>query len=191
MKDKIEILKTIHATLCNGIRAGKSTAARTWIEGKGLSIEATGACFNSGQLHHRQEQNFLDELESVGFITKAGINKKNPDKLSSYTSFGMAAIVFALRNEKYEVVNMYAIRIHLETEKTEYLNQDGIYPAYPPLSTKRLYITQSIMDAATLLESRVLDNRDAVIALYDGELKPQHLKALSLLINLEEIIFIS
>jgi hypothetical protein len=190
MKTSIEILKAIHTTLCNGVRAGKSTAARKWLEFKGLSIELTGACFNSGQIHHRKEQEFLDELESIAFLTKAGTNGKSKEKKPSYSCFGLDAIVFPLKNDKHEVVNLFAIRLNLKDEKTEYLNQDGIYPCYPHQSTKKLYITQSVLDAASLLESRTLDNKESVMALIEGDLKSQHIEALNTLPNLEEIIFI-
>ncbi|MDQ3190780.1 MAG: hypothetical protein M3Q58_04230 [Bacteroidota bacterium] len=191
MKTKEEILKMIHLSLSNGIRAGKAKEPRKWVEDKGLSIDLTGACFNSGQMHHRREEDFIKELASVGFLKENGINGKKEGNPPAYTSFGKEAIVFALKNKSGEVVNFYAIRIHLEAQTAEYLNQEGIYPSYPSALTKKLYITKNILDAATLLESKIMDNRDAVIALHDGEFKEQHFKVIENLKELEEILFIN
>ena len=85
-------------------------------------------------------------------------------------------------------MNFYAVGI--KTHKTSYMNKEGIYPAYPNLLTKKLYVTETILDAATLLESKVLDERSAVIALYDGKLLPQHKQVIESLRYLEEIIAI-
>ncbi len=177
--------------MTNGIRASKSHVARKWLEQKGLSIDLTHACFNSGQIHHRKAQSFIEALKSVDFLKEYGINSRKENETPTYNSFGKGAITFPLRNEKNEVVNFYAIRIHLETQKTEYLNEEGIYPCYPAAQTTKLYITKNILDAATLLETRVLENRDAVMALNDGELKEQHLNAIDGLQNLKEIIVIN
>jgi hypothetical protein len=70
------------------------------------------------------------------------------------------------------------------------MNKQGIYPAYPSSLTKKLYITNTIIDAATLLESKMLDNKEAVMALHDGELSDEHLQAINGLKELTEIILI-
>lgn len=189
MKEKKDILKSIHASLGNGMRATKSLAAKKWLEEKNLSVDLTGATFNSGQLHHRKKQSFVDELLSVGFLTPSNVPVKSPE-LKAYTCFGREAIVFALKNEQNEVMNFYAIRINTQDHKTEYLNAEGLYPNYPHPLTERLYITRNVLDAATLLETRLLNNRDAVIALHDGKLKDQHTQAIQALKNLTEIILI-
>ena len=188
MKNKTDIFKMVHTSLSNGIRAGKTKDARTWLESKALSIELTGACFCSGQLHHRKEQNFINELSSIRFLIPSDA-PTNTGK-HGFTSFGKEAIVFALKNDKNETVNFYAIRICLDAQPTEYLNDEGIYPSYPHPLTTKLYITTSILDASTLLESRILDNRDAVISLHDGELKDQHINAIKNLTQLQQIILI-
>lgn len=187
MKEKKEILKSIHASLGNGMRATKSQTAKKWLEEKNLSIELTGATFNSGQIHHRKKQPFIDELLHVGFLTPSNVPVKSPE-LKAYTCFGRESIVFALKNERSEVVNFFAMRI--ASQKTEYLNAEGIYPEYPHPLTERLYITKTVLDAATLLETRLLNNRDAVIALHNGDLKEPHIKAIQSLNQLTEIILI-
>ena len=190
INNRIEIFKTIHTSMSNGIRAGKSKEARKWMEQKGLSIDLTHACFNSGQMHHRREESFIEALKSVGFLKENGINGKKEGNPPEYTSFGKEAIVFPLRNENNEVVNFHAIRINMEKETTEYLNYKGLYPCYPSPQTTKLYITNTILEAATLIESRVMDNRDAVISLHNGVIEEVHYLAIKELKQLETIILI-
>lgn len=190
MKTREEIFARIYSSLSNGIRVAKSAKARLWLKEKGLTPELTFACFNSGQMHHRKPQEYLDELESVGFLKKAGVNSRTKEKQSAYTSFSSYAIMFPLRNKKNEIINLYSIRLGLQKEQTEYLNQEGIYPGYPNGFTKKLYITSTVLDAASLIQSKVLDNREAVMSLFDGELKEQHIQAIAELKHLQEIIFI-
>ena len=183
---RLEIMQRIHKSLTNGIRSAKAHTPRTWLKNKALSIEATGAVFNSGQIHHHKAQSFKDELASVGFLKQSNVGT-NMGQIP-YTVFGIYSIVFPLRDEQGRVVNFYAIGI--DNDKTAYLNTEGIYPAYPHSQTRRLYVTENIFDAATLLESKVLDNRDAVISLHDKEMLYQHRQAIENLKHLEEIILI-
>jgi DNA adenine methylase len=178
-------MERIYRSLSNGIRSAKAHVPRQWLKDKKLSAELTGACFNSGQIHHRKSEEFKAELARVGFARKsnAGTNGGTP-----YTVFGIFSVMFPLRNEKNEVVNFYAVGIR--NDKKGFMNDEGIYPQYPHEMTKKLYIVQAVMDAAILLESRVMDNREAVIALQDGEYLPQHAEAISRLKHLEEIVII-
>jgi predicted transcriptional regulator len=189
MRAKKDILKSVHTSFNNGIRAAKSKEAKAWLESKGLSIDLTGACFSSGQLHHRREQDFINELLSVGFLVPSNAAVRSPE-MKAYTSFGKEAIVFALKNEQNETVNFFGIRINVADEPSEYLNEDGIYPSYPHELTERLFVTDNILDAATLLETRILDNRDAVISMNEGLFIDEQMKAAKGLTKLKEVIFI-
>jgi len=189
MRAKKDIFKTLHASFNNGIRAAKSKDAKAWLESKSLSIDPTGAGFSSGQTHHRREQTFIDELLSVGFLVPSNAAVRSPE-LKAYTSFGKEAIVFALKNKQNEAVNFFAIRISMASQPSDYLNGDGIYPSYPHELTERLYITENTLDAATLLEAKILDNRDAVISLHDGTMTNEHYAAIEKLSQLQEIILI-
>lgn len=184
---KIERLEFIYRSLSNGIRAAKSQAPRDWLAKKGLSIETTGASFNSGQIHHRKEQEFKIALAEVGFMQKsdAAVNCDT----TAYTVFGIFSIMFPLRNLKNEIVNFYSIRI--KSDNTAYMNQDGgLYPSYPHELTKRLFVVNTVLEAATLLESKVLDNKEAVMALNEGKVMPEHEEAIKRLSQLEEVIYV-
>lgn len=184
---KQERLDFIYSYLSGGIRAGRSKAPRAWLAQKGLSIDATGAGFNSGQIHHRADLAFKVALAEIGFMKKADVGV-NCDTVP-YTVFGIFSIMFPLRNLKNEVVNFYSIRI--KSENTDYMNHEaGLYPGYPHELTKKLFVVNTILEAATILESKVLDNREAIIALHDGKVMPEHKEAIMRLTKLEEIVYI-
>lgn len=186
MDKRIEVLARIHHSMVNGIRNGKSEIPRAWLKERGLSVEATGACFNSGQMHHRKPDAFRSELISVGFMTESDVPTNAGQQ--AYTVFGNYAVLFPLKNEKGKVVNFYAMGI--KNKKEGFMNSEGIYPCYPNANTKKLYIVSSVIEAATLLESKVLDNREAVMALFNGELMPQHEEAIKTISQLNEIVLI-
>jgi hypothetical protein len=183
-KTEIELLELVYRYASNGLRAGKSKQARAWLKQKGINMDTSMACFNSGQLHHRKEREFKESLERIGFMKKsnAGVNCDTVP----FTVFGIFSIMFPLRNLKREIVNFYAIG--LKTGKGAHLNHEGLYPAYPHEQTKRLFITDTVLDAATILESKILDNRDAVFALHDGIVLEHHIEVIKGLNNLSEII---
>lgn len=184
---KMERLQFIYRSLSNGIRAGKAKAPREWLAKKGLSIDATGACFNSGQIHHRKSLEFKKALAEVGFMFQSDVGV-NTDTIP-YTVFGIFSIMFPLRNLKNEVVNFYSVRI--KSENTAYMNQEaGLYPAYPHEMTKRLFVVNNVLEAAVILESKILDNREALISLHDGKVMSEHKEAIQRLTKLEEIIYI-
>lgn len=183
-KTEIELLAKVYDYACNGLRVGKSKHAKEWLKHKRLNIEQTMACFNSGQLHHRKEIEFKEALERIGFMKKSNVGT-NCDSIP-YTVFGTYSIMFPLRNEINEIVNFYALG--LRSHKKEFLNHKGLYPAYPHEQTKKLYITDNVLDCATIIDSKVMDNREAVISLYDGVFLEQHVQVIQGLKNLTEVI---
>lgn len=186
---KEELLTQLFNSFCVGIRMKKSELPRQWLEERGLSYNDLQIGFNSSQFHHRKDKVFRDNFVRIGVLKVSDAAVKSPE-LTAYTCFGGYSVVFPLKNPKGEITNLFAIQIKKKKQATEYLNEEGIYPCYPALFTKRLYITSTVMDAASLIQSKVLENRDAVMALYEGELKPQHIQAIQQLKQLEQIIFI-
>ena len=183
-KTELELLELVYSYASNGLRYGKSKQAKDWLKSKMLTVENSMACFNSGQLHHRKEKEFKESLERIGFM-KVSNFASNCNSIP-YTVFGSFSIMFPLRNEKNEIVNFYSMGI--KNDKTDYMNLEGLYPGYPSEQTKRLFVVDNIMDAATMLESKILDNREAVIALNNGVFLDQHVKAIKSLKHLSEVI---
>lgn len=185
----MENLETLFHSFETGIRSAKATKPKEYLKSIGLDYNELRIGFNSGQFHHRESQQYKDRFEALGMLTKsdASVNKEG---LTAYTVFGRYGVIFPLVNSLNEIVNYFAIRFEMKTPTEEYLNQDGIYPAYPNPLTKRLFIVPTVLDAASLLQSKALENRETVIALHNGELLPQHLEAIKSLTELEELIIL-
>lgn len=183
-KTELELLELVYTYATNGLRFGKSQKAREWLRNQKLSVENTMACFNSGQLHHRKEKEFKEALERIGFMKASNVGS-NCDSIP-YTVFGNFSIMFPLRNEKNEIVNFFSFG--LKNDKSAFLNMKGLYPGYPSEQTRRLFVVDTVLDAATILEAKVLDNREAVISLYDGVFLEQHVEIIKSLKHLTEVV---
>ncbi len=186
---KQELLKSLFTSFTTGIRARKSVEPRTWLEKRELNPNDLQIGFNSGQFHHRKDEQFRQGYVDIGVLKESDAPVKQ-EGMKAYTCFGHYGIVFPLLNEQGEIVNLFAIRIKIKNDNPLYLNQDGLYPCYPNLYTKRLFITETLMDAASLLQSKVLDKGDEVLALFEGTLMQQHIDAIKKIKQLQQIIFV-
>ena len=81
-------------------------------------------------------------------------------------------IVFFTRNEKGQITDLYARSIlsttQAETGKHFYLNghHQGIYPHYPKPDTKKLILTECIIDCASLQQIESITKEYSLIALF-------------------------
>lgn len=185
MKD----LNQLFLSFETGIRSGKADKPKQYLKSIGLDYNNLRIGFNSGQFHHRETQEVKDHYEGLGVLVKSDVGVREKD-MTAYTVFGRYGLIFPLTDRKGVIVNYYALRFDMATPQEDYLNGEGLYPSYPHTSTKRLFITPTLMDAASLLQSKALDQREAVLALHNGELLAQHLEAIESLKELEEIIII-
>lgn len=183
-KENIETFNKLYESMYFGIRGSKTKDAKNWMKDKGLTANATDACYNSGRFHHSENKVLIEQLIQIGFLTRSNSNTK----FTTYNCFAKKSICFPLKNNNNEIVNFYAIP--LNGDEHLYLNDSGIYPHYPTVSTETLYLTNSVIGAATLIESRILGKEGAVMALREGELTPQHKEAINQLKNLKQIIII-
>jgi hypothetical protein len=182
----IEIMAKLYRALTDALKSSRADVPRRWLKKRKLSFERTGAGFCSGQIHGKKPKQSAEDMFGIGFLKPSPV--KNGSGKQTYVSFGKQSMIFPLRNATSHVVNFYAIGV--KDEKTEYLNEDGIYPGHPNENTKRLFITSGILDAATLIESNQMKEGDSVMALFEGEYKPQHREVLKRLAGRAEMIFI-
>lgn len=186
---KQELIGLYWQSCLTGIRSFKATAPRAWLEEHGLNYNDLELGFSSGQYSHRKTEEQKQALVGVGILTPSTAAVRSPE-LKAYTCFGTYAIVFPLKDERGAIINFYSIRLKTKIKAEEYLNEGGIYPSYPNPMTRRLFIASTVMDATSLIQSKVMENRDSVIALFNGELKQQHIEAINKLNHLQQIIFI-
>jgi len=188
VETKSEIFKQVFASFSNGIRSAKGGAPRLYLESLKLSYQTVNCGYNSGQLHHRKPEEFLDMLRKIGLLIKSPITPK-PNSRANIL-FGRFGIVYPLKDIEGNIVNFYCDRFAANKPVKEFLNEEGIYPEFPSSITKRLVITENIIDAATIIQSGILDNRELVISLFDGEILQQHHEAITACQNLQEITLV-
>jgi len=103
-------------------------------------------------------------------------------------------ITFALRDKKGNVVSMYGRSVRDNDKAKHYYTADrkGLYPSYPPAETRKLIITESIIDTATLMQLKIengeLKNFELLAAYGTNGITNEHINCLSGLPNLEEIV---
>jgi|GEM_PF-1691451 len=174
-QEQKDTFRRVYQTFVNGLHSGKTSGARDFLQSIGLSAEAGGAGFASGQIGHRKTEAELQPLVDIGILTANGkFSKGRP----SYTTFGMDGIVWPLKDDRGEVVNFYAWRFKLAQPLGYFLNEQGLFPGYPSPATTRLYILPEPLSAATVLQSCLPDNREAVLSLINGQLLSQHIEVL-------------
>ena len=111
-------------------------------------------------------------------------------------------LIFPLRNEQGQITSFYGRSIKNEKNARHYYSASriGLYPSWPAVNTKQLIITESVIDASTLLStgaSTLLSTGAATLeqlgystlALYGTNgWTEEHTEAISKLNELEEII---
>lgn len=97
----------------------------------------------------------------------------------------MGKLTYPLKNSKNEIVSFYGRSITLKGKHYYLPNRTGLYPSYPSAETTTLVLTESIIDAITILKY----TEYKVLALYGTNgLTAEHTEAMSQLPNLQEII---
>lgn len=76
-------------------------------------------------------------------------------------------LVFPLKDKNNRIVSFYGRRIDGTQQKHFYLkNRSGIYPNYPKRDTKILILTESIIDAASLLQNAEITKNHSILSIY-------------------------
>jgi DNA primase len=170
-----------------------SNPAKDYCKSRNLDIEALQIGFNGGQFHHgtRRDETLINNCLETGLLLDRNITSKTGEK--AYNVFGNKCLVFPLRNKENQVVSFYFRSIINEKDaKHFYLkNRSGLYPNYPNPRTKKLILTESIIDAASLIQALGLEQSAySIIACYGTNgLNEEIQKAILELKELEEIIF--
>lgn len=187
MNDRTEILQKAFNYFINSLTA--SSPALKYLESRNLNHQLLTAGYNNGTLHYGNNKELAPLLEQAGLLRKTN---------SGYASFGLASIVFPLRNKKNEITGMYFRAVEprpnkfkdYKYEKHLYLkDRHGLYPKYPPAETKKVIIPESIIDTATLQHIPEITAGHELLSSYGTNgITPEHSGALSQLKELEEII---
>ncbi|WP_052600084.1 CHC2 zinc finger domain-containing protein, partial [Aureispira sp. CCB-QB1] len=160
-----EVWKSLQQSL------SRSEKAKSYLKNRGLSTKGVG--YHSGQLHKGK---LAKEAKAVGLI-----NEQNKPWAAN-------CVLYPLKDALDKVVSLYGRSL---TTGHFYLSgRSGLYPSYPSKKVKRIILTESIIDAATLLEIKALKDFE-VLALYGTNgFTGAHKKALESCGDLEEIILL-
>ncbi|WP_106914779.1 CHC2 zinc finger domain-containing protein [Chryseobacterium aurantiacum] len=170
-----------------------SKPAKGYLEKRNLDNSLLEIGYNSGQFHHgeRKTEELLKQALETGLLLDKGlINNRTKEK--AYQVFGKCCICFALRNRKNEITGLY-FRSTLNDDKHKHYylkGRKGIYPGYPKSDTKKLILTEAIIDCASLLQIKeIRDNYSLISCFGTNGLNEEILKAIKELKDLDEIIF--
>lgn len=197
---KEQFLQNMFTYFKNAVHNSKP--ARQYLQSRSIDFKKTEVGYNAGQFHHgvRKDEVLINRCLQYGLLLEAGLRARSGD--AAYKPFGKCCICFALRNRENEIVSLY-FRSTLQDKASRntagsspsarhfYLrDRQGLYPGYPGAGAKKLILTESIIDAATLLEQENIKNNYEILALFGTNgFTQEHSLALSLLKELEEIIF--
>ena len=187
---KIAVLTKIFTYFKNGVH--NSNPAKEYLQKRRLDFNKTEVGYNSGQFHHgkRNDKHLVQSCIKYGLLLDLGAKSRTGNP--AYKPFGKSCICFARRNKQNQITGLY-FRSTLENKNQRHFylkDRKGLYPNYPPSETKKLILTESIIDAATLLEQNEIKSKYEVLALYwTNGLTEEHQKAIRDLFELEEIIF--
>ena len=179
----------------NGVHNSKP--AREYLKNRHLEgligSPSYGVGYNSGQFHHgsRRDRHLIESCLEVGLLLDKGQTSRTGDK--AYSVFGKFGVVFALKNQTGQIVSLY-FRSTVATDGRSrhfYLQgRSGLYPGYPSAATRRLVLTEAIIDAATLIQQEAIRKDFEILSLYGTNgLTDEHLAAIKRLKDLQEIVF--
>jgi DNA primase len=169
-----------------------SYPAQEYIRSRALDAGTIEIGYNTGQFHHgnRKDDQLIESCLAVGLLSKhdrAGRTGGN-----AYRPFAKYCLVFALRNAANQVAGLYFRSTVNDSDQRHFYLKDrqGLYPRYPEADTRKLILTESVIDAATLEQLPAITNLYSVLALYGTNgLTDEHLEAIKALSGLEEIVF--
>jgi DNA primase len=169
-----------------------SKPAQEYLQSRSLDFKQTEVGYNAGQYHHgtRKDEALIKSCIAVGLLQDSG-NKGRTGE-AAYNVFGKWCIVFALKDKDGHIAGLYFRSTLNEKESKHFYLKDraGLYPSYPKPGTKKLILTEAIIDAATLLQVPEISAAYSVLSCYGTNgLTDEHIKAIGELKELEEIIF--
>ncbi|MDD2794013.1 MAG: toprim domain-containing protein [Sediminibacterium sp.] len=180
--EKIAVVSKLFAYFTKALPLSKK--ATDYTASRSLDYKQHEAGYNAGDWHHKLKQaNFIKSCEQYGLL--------KPRPAGGYSVWSSNCIIFPLKNRDNKIVSLYGRSItNNEDSRHFYLtNREGLYPGYPKLTTTRLIVTESIIDAASLLQQPTIKEQYTVLALYGTNgLTQEHQQTIIELPQLEEII---
>ena len=186
---RVAILTKMFTYFKNAVH--NSRPAQEYIKSRALDAAKVEIGYNTGQFHHgqRKEAALIKSCLEVGLLSRHDRPGRTGEE--AYRPFAKLSIVFALRNQMNQVSGLYFRSTVNDSDQRHFYLKDrqGLYPGYPKAETTTLILTESIIDAATLLQVEEITTGYSVLALYGANgLTQEHIGAITALPHLTEII---
>lgn len=168
--------------------------AQGYITGRSLDFNTIEIGYNAAQFHHgnRKDETLLKNCVQYGLLKPTNRMNARDKETNVYNVFGKYCIVFALKNKENQVSGLYFRSTINDTDQKHYYLKDrqGLYPQYPSAETKKLILTEAIIDAATLLQVDAITANYSILSCYGTNgLTEEHEQAVKELQQLDEVIF--
>jgi len=188
--EKVMFLERMFTYFKNAVHNSKP--AREYIEGRNLDYKQIEIGYNAGQFHHgaRKDESLINDCLKYGLLLDLGLKSRTGE--TAYKPFGKWCLCFALRNPNHEITGLYFRSTLSDKEQRHFYLRDrsGLYPNYPKAETQKLILTESIIDAASLLQQEEITTKYEILSLYGTNgLTEEHQTAIRKLKHLTEIIF--
>ncbi|MBN2348461.1 MAG: toprim domain-containing protein [Bacteroidales bacterium] len=162
----------------------KMAKAQEYLQTRGLSTEKLEAGYIGGRFAQGWNLPLQKSAAGIGLLKKTAAD--------NYITKFKNCILFFTKNEKGQIIDLYGRSISQNGDARHfYLNghHQGIYPKYPNAETKKLILTESIIDCETLLQQKEIAENYSIIALFGTNgFTPEIQEAIKGLTELEEII---
>jgi DNA primase len=168
-----------------------SKPAQEYIKQRGLDATRIEVGYNTAQFHHgaRKEETLINNCVAIGLLSPWGTSKTGEQ---AYKPFAKYCICFALKDRGNHITGLYFRSTINNTDQKHFYLKDsqGLYPNYPKPETEKLIITESIIDAASLLQIEAIAKHYSLLAAYGTNRLNEEMKtAIRELKQLKEIIF--
>jgi DNA primase len=183
---RIALLTKVFHYFENGLRTSKT--GKEYLQSRNL-VQSTPTQkgievgYNAGSFYQRENKYLVESALKYGLI--------KPAASSGHTAFGKGCLVCPLKNKDGQIVGMYFRETDNSKSNHHYYlqNRQGLYPKYPSREARHLIITESIIDAATLLLIPGIAKDYEILACYGTNgLTEEHQQSIKSLENLKEVI---
>jgi DNA primase catalytic core len=184
---RIALLTKVFRYFENGMKTSKT--GKEYLQSRNL-VQSTPTQkgievgYNAGSFYQRENKYLVESALKYGLI--------KPAVSSGHTAFGKGCLVFPLKNKDGQIVGMYFREADdIKSNHHYYLqNRQGLYPNYPKPETTKLILTESIIDAATLMLVPEIANNYQLLACYGTNgLTEEHVSSIASAKELQEVIF--
>jgi DNA primase catalytic core len=186
-RERTKALTTLFEVFTRSFAA--SNKPQDYLKSRNLDPRKVKAGYNIGAFHltanlpEGNADQYRQYYEELGLI-------KHHANSHGYNVFGKGCVVFPLRNKQNQIVSFYFRETDTSKPNQHYYlkNRQGLYPNYPKRETRHLILTESIIDAETLLQIPEIAQYYELLACYGTEGTKEQTEAISQLNELQEVI---